>query len=190
MANSKRRAADQTRAILAVRFPKCFSPQGTSQPKKALKLGIHREIAAACPDLTPSQISDALFDYTRGLKYAQALTAGAPRIDLSGEPDGIVTADYADIVAAKALARGIIHTGIQRLENENRDLKLFCVDVRGSGERIACPSYESARDLSDKINLSDQAMRAVPAPWDGSYDDHQLAMHGGDPSYEAVKAAA
>lgn len=75
-------------------FPACFD---RSAPKP-LKVGIGPELInlaggahPALTDLTDHQIRRALKVYTNASAYQQALVAGGPRYDLSGQPAGEVT---------------------------------------------------------------------------------------------------
>ncbi len=88
------RALPQIEALyeeLHQRFPNTFF----REPAKVspLKKGIYHDIKDAFSDSTyNTRIIDwTLNRYTRRYSYLQALGAGKPRIDLSGNPTGIVT---------------------------------------------------------------------------------------------------
>ena len=90
------RALPQIEALyeeLHQRFPNTFF----REPVKVapLKKGIYHDIKDAFSDSTyNTRIIDwTLNRYTRRYGYLQALAAGKPRIDLSGNPTGIVTED-------------------------------------------------------------------------------------------------
>ena len=82
-------ARDRIRATLTLlsdKFPNAF------RRRRPLKLGIHRDLAVALGDtVTPATISQALHFYVTHPAYLQATTLGAVRIDLSGQPAGVVT---------------------------------------------------------------------------------------------------
>lgn len=80
------------RDILHERFPQAIAGRG--EPKRPLAIGIKFEIAARCPDLR-GKIGLALRDYTGGPTYHRECVEDAVRINLDGEPDGIVTANAA-----------------------------------------------------------------------------------------------
>jgi ProP effector len=86
--------AEEVRAQLVERFPLCFMPKGAE--KRPLKIGIRADLYAV-EDLgiTRARLKVALYDYTRGLKYARNVVEGTERIDLSGASAGLVTADDA-----------------------------------------------------------------------------------------------
>ena len=79
-------------------FPKTFARFGASR-WPALKTGIAADLAAIMPERDPSEISAALHRYTRALPYLLAHVEGAPRLDLFGQPAGVVTADQAQHAA-------------------------------------------------------------------------------------------
>jgi ProP effector len=79
-------------ALLAETFPKCFAV--FEQRRQPLKIGIHADIAAALDGaITLEELSNALRFYTGNVGYLRSLRAGAPRIDLDGQPAGVVTAE-------------------------------------------------------------------------------------------------
>ena len=84
----KRRGAYLIRQILVERFPACFRPKRTA--KLPIKIGIHKDIRRAAPDLTAREIARALADYTRGPTYLGVMIEGIDRFDLEGRPDGVV----------------------------------------------------------------------------------------------------
>jgi ProP effector len=86
---------------LAARWPATFDPV---QPPRPMKIGIHRDIAAAMPGLDAKLLSSALRLHTGRPAYAeQLLEAGTVRFDLDGNPAGEVT--EAQVEALKAARR-------------------------------------------------------------------------------------
>jgi sRNA-binding protein len=67
--------------------------------------GIHNAIVADAPDLPPSIVSQALAIYAAWLPYMRACIVGAPRIDLSGDPAGVVTEKEAMYAVQRLAAR-------------------------------------------------------------------------------------
>lgn len=90
----------RTRAILAERFPHAILPKGSPHAKRPLKIGIRADIRAAAPDLPAKHVVMTLRDYCGGSQYLRALKVGAARIDLQGQPAGVVT----DAEATRAAA--------------------------------------------------------------------------------------
>ena len=101
-AGQKRRTGLRAdRRALAHSFPACFNPQKSKAPKRPLKVGITADIIARGvigedgQPLSRNRIERAVRDYCLGTKYRAALVSGAVRIDLDGNPAGIVTPDQA-----------------------------------------------------------------------------------------------
>ena len=92
-------AAANLRRELVLRFPKCF--KDFKNPKVPLKIKIHEDILAACPDIDPKTLGDALRSYVAIGNYPSCLIEGAARIDLNGDAAGAVTAVEAASAAAK-----------------------------------------------------------------------------------------
>jgi ProP effector len=91
-------------ALLAENFPKCFS---VYQPRRRpLKLKIHLDIQAALDGaVTPAELHKALGIYCSNPAYLGHTRKGAWRLDLDGNPAGVVTAD--EEAHAKATLAGI-----------------------------------------------------------------------------------
>ena len=88
---------------LCQRYPKTF----THEPHdvRPLARGIREAIVANAPDLPASIVSQALAIYAAGLPYLRACIAGAPRVDLSGDPAGVVTEKEAMYAVQRLAAR-------------------------------------------------------------------------------------
>lgn len=78
-----------TREDLVRRFPLCFRTHGTE--KLPLKLSIALDVIAEASDMDRTLIFAAIRDYKHGPKYLRHILAGAVRIDLDGQPAGVVT---------------------------------------------------------------------------------------------------
>lgn len=190
------RLGQKTRAILVERFPKTFVPQGTAIPKRPLKIGISHDLRKRCPDLSSEAIACALSDYTRGSKYLDAMVVGAERVDLDGNPVGYVQdADvrYATLKANRQARHNEMRAKIRhltervaKLEQALRRAQVYwCCLVRGPGDAIPTPDYASALQMADTINRNDlkNELRAVPARWPGSADEHAIVLHHGNEAY-------
>lgn len=86
---STAQAIKRTRAELVERFPLAFAGKG--EQKRPLKIGIREDIKAAWPEVSDDDLGRALMDYTGGFKYLRNVAAGQARLDLDGQPCGIVT---------------------------------------------------------------------------------------------------
>jgi ProP effector len=104
MSRQHNQVATTAIALLAERFPKCFSVyEARRQP---LKLKIHLDIQAALDGaITPAELHKALGVYCSNRAYRRRTVEGASRIDLDGNPAGVVTA--AEGAHAKATLAGI-----------------------------------------------------------------------------------
>jgi sRNA-binding protein len=87
---------NEVREQLVARFPKCFMPRG--HDKLPLKVGIRRDLhnAISVHDIPPVWVTAALSDYASGPKYLMRIVEGAERIDLNGDPAGVVTRKQAE----------------------------------------------------------------------------------------------
>jgi ProP effector len=107
MSKTARRA--RTAAIIELlcdRFPQTFSRRGP-QP---LKVGLYDDALSALRGaVEPRDLKSALRGYTSNSRYLRALSAGAVRVDLNGEPAGAVTAED-EAVAKKRLADSVKET--------------------------------------------------------------------------------
>ena len=70
-----------------------------------LARGIRESIVVDAPDLPRSIVSQALAIYAAWLPYLRACIAGAPRIDLRGDPAGVVTEKEAMYTVQRLAAR-------------------------------------------------------------------------------------
>jgi ProP effector len=93
-------------ALLSEKFPKCFAV--FEQRRLPLKIGIHKDILTRLDGaLTPSELTAALRAYVSNGTYRRRLLEGTERIDLDGNPCGVVTvAQEADARSKIAAANG------------------------------------------------------------------------------------
>ncbi len=80
--------------VLAETYPACFD----GEDPRPLKLGIHHDLMAA--GFEKAAVKRALARYCNRPRYRKALRAGAIRIDLQGQPAGVVTAAEAETARA------------------------------------------------------------------------------------------
>jgi sRNA-binding protein len=90
---AKTMAAKALIAQLCETWPRCFFMY--QKKRRPLKLGIHRDVLAAQPDIDVRELSIAMRIYTRNYGYLKACREGADRVGLDGEPAGTVTASEA-----------------------------------------------------------------------------------------------
>jgi sRNA-binding protein len=81
---------EATLELLRKKFPNCFARR--PQPPRPLKIGIHRDARAALAGtVSVRALRRALTAYVNDPAYRAQLKPGAVRIDLSGQPAGVVT---------------------------------------------------------------------------------------------------
>lgn len=87
-------------ALLAEKFPACFSLTG---PAKPLKVGIFQDLAQRLEndaDISKTSLRQALRLYTSSWRYLDALKEGARRVDLDGVEGDAIDAQQAEHAAA------------------------------------------------------------------------------------------
>jgi ProP effector len=85
---------------LAGRFPQTFVLE-RHLPHRPLKIGINADLIACCPEFSRYELGKALGIYTGRILYLLGVVAGAPRVDLDGNPAGEVTTDAAEHAVAR-----------------------------------------------------------------------------------------
>lgn len=105
--NQSRLARNEALLWLAAVFPRAFDNSIMIQP---LKLGIMEDILAHADQavlvgISKSKLRQAVVMYTRRIDYLTCLKAREMRVNLSGEPESIVTEDEANRAAAKIKKR-------------------------------------------------------------------------------------
>src|SRR5712671_1102551 len=93
VSRAKQRERQEVIALLAARFPQCFSIQ---VPRMPLKIGIHAEMLVALNGAIKfDQLQRALAEYTSVPGYLRSIVLGARRCDLYGGSAGVVTHEEA-----------------------------------------------------------------------------------------------
>ena len=86
-----------TKAIIAYlveKFPFCFIAEGEAKP---LKIGLFQDLAEALKDderVSKTQLRQALRQYTSNWRYLHGCREGAERVDLYGNPAGVLDAEH------------------------------------------------------------------------------------------------
>ena len=105
--------------LLAGRFPKAVFVLEKRRPP--LKRDIHVDILEILgPAVAPDDLANALRIYCSAIPYLDKLRTGAVRVNLNGEPAGIVTkgeADFAYVMWRKAVQRKVA----KRVEREEQE---------------------------------------------------------------------
>ncbi|MCX8956199.1 RNA chaperone ProQ [Erwinia psidii] len=82
--------------FLAERFPQCFSAEGEARP---LKIGIFQDLVERVQGemgLSKTQLRSALRLYTSSWRYLYGIKAGATRVDLDGNPCGVLDEQHVE----------------------------------------------------------------------------------------------
>ena len=134
------KATRETRKILHKAFPNAIAAQGKS--KRPLAIGIHRQFFHFFPEMSRSSIRNALADYTGGPTYLRNVVAGAIRVDILGEPNGIVSVDDEAFARAKLARQDAKH---RRVNSSHAMAEL----LRAAGYTVLPP-----RSISDAAYFS------------------------------------
>ncbi|MGC7589785.1 RNA chaperone ProQ [Bisgaard Taxon 46] len=88
-------------AYLVEKFPLCFSLEGEAKP---LKIGLFQDLAEALQDdeqVSKTQLRQALRAYTSNWRYLHSCKEGAERVDLQGNPCGVLEQEHAQHAATQ-----------------------------------------------------------------------------------------
>ena len=133
--------------LLCERFPQTFN-RGGPQP---LKVGIYHDALAALDGAAaPRDLKSALRAYTSNTRYLRALSAGACRVGLDGNPAGTV-APEAEAVAKKRLAESVNETAAQvKVALAGQDApELPAARPAAKNEKPAAPKRLALADLRE-----------------------------------------
>lgn len=79
---------------LAEKFPLCFTLEGEAKP---LKIGLFQDLSEALQDderVSKTQLRHALRQYTSNWRYLHGCREGAVRVDLQGNPAGVLDTEH------------------------------------------------------------------------------------------------
>ena len=86
-------------AYLAEKFPRCFVLDGEAKP---IKIGLFQDLAEALQDdprVSKTQLRHALRQYTSNWRYLHGCREGAVRVDLYGNPAGVLEQQHVEHAA-------------------------------------------------------------------------------------------
>ncbi|TYG33812.1 RNA chaperone ProQ [Lonepinella koalarum] len=95
-ADVTKRSNKEIIAYLAEKFPLCFSVEGEAKP---LKIGVFQDLAEALADdenVSKTQLRHALRQYTSNWRYLHGCRLGVERVDLQGNPAGVLEQQHAE----------------------------------------------------------------------------------------------
>ncbi|MGM7759845.1 RNA chaperone ProQ [Yersinia enterocolitica] len=104
-------------AFLAERFPLCFTAEGEARP---LKIGIFQDLVERVQgeeNLSKTQLRSALRLYTSSWRYLYGVKVGAERVDLDGNPCGVLEEQHVEH-ARKQLEEAKARVQAQRAEQQ------------------------------------------------------------------------
>ncbi|MFM1242249.1 RNA chaperone ProQ [Yersinia enterocolitica] len=104
-------------AFLAERFPLCFTAEGEARP---LKIGIFQDLVERVQgeeNLSKTQLRSALRLYTSRWRYLYGVKVGAERVDLDGNPCGVLEEQHVEH-ARKQLEEAKARVQAQRAEQQ------------------------------------------------------------------------
>jgi ProP effector len=147
--------------LLCETFPRAFSLyEGRRKP---LKIGVHNDVIAALDGaVTWRELRNALRVYVNNERYLCALRAGTPRIDLNGEPAGVVTEGEAQHAKALLIAR---HRKKGIVRNDSApERKKANKNNRDSAENSALSGAQAAKVVVERSKSNTPALRPGAAP--------------------------
>ncbi len=124
-------------AFLAERFPHCFSAEGEARP---LKIGIFQDLVERVQgemSLSKTQLRSALRLYTSSWRYLYGIKAGATRVDLDGNPSGVLDEQHVEH-ARKQLEEAKARVQAQRAEQQAKKREA----AAAAGEQEDAPRRE------------------------------------------------
>lgn len=120
-------------AFLAERFPLCFSAEGEARP---LKIGIFQDLVERVEgemSLSKTQLRSALRLYTSSWRYLYGIKAGATRVDLDGNPSGVLDEQHVEH-ARKQLEEAKARVQAQRAEQQAKKREAAAAAGEQEGE--------------------------------------------------------
>lgn len=167
-------------AYLVEKFPLCFSLEGEAKP---LKIGLFQDLAEALKDdekVSKTQLRQALRQYTSNWRYLHGCRLGAERVDLNGNPAGVLDQEQADHAAqqlAEAKAKFAEKKAAERAANPKNNKKRPATNkpaVKGKkpfvkkslpkAEKIELATFDftqAKEGVNVKVKVGEQAKSAV-----------------------------
>src|SRR5262249_10980879 len=162
----RHQAAAAAIRLLAEFYPKCFSIY--EERRRPLKLNIHLDIQAALDSaITPAELHRALGTYCSNPIYLGHTRTGAWRLDLNGEPAGVVTADE-EAHARETLARISTKQKTEPRPRLRPRLKLRPLSGRPSLIRKLLRSRGNTRSIKPMEGIMRESKTQRPAGQGGS----------------------
>ncbi|KHE00834.1 prop expression regulator [Pantoea stewartii] len=142
-------------SFLAERFPHCFSAEGEARP---LKIGIFQDLVERVQgemNLSKTQLRSALRLYTSSWRYLYGIKAGATRVDLDGNPCGVLDEQHVEH------ARKQLEDAKARVQAQ-RDQQRAARREAGEGEEGASAPRRPRKPAPRKAAEGDAARKPRP----------------------------
>lgn len=142
-------------SFLAERFPHCFSAEGEARP---LKIGIFQDLVERVQgemNLSKTQLRSALRLYTSSWRYLYGIKAGATRVDLDGNPCGVLDQQHVEH------ARKQLEDAKARVQAQ-RDQQRAARREAGEGEEGASAPRRPRKPAPRKAAEGDAARKPRP----------------------------
>jgi ProP effector len=139
-------------AYIAECFPKCFTLEGEAKP---LKIGIFQDLADRLsddPKVSKTQLRAALRQYTSSWRYLHGVKPGATRVDLDGNPAGVLEEEHVEH-AKTALAESKAKVQARRKEQAQK--------AREEGKAKAKPAAKKPQARRPQQNKAPKAAKPV-----------------------------
>jgi ProP effector len=168
---SKFKTSKDIISYLATQFPQCFSVEGEAKP---LKIGIFQDIVARLDDETlfsKVRLRAALRTYTLSWRYLHCIKADQERVDLDGNPCGVLTAEHVEHARLK-LKEGKDKLKAQRIEQQKaakvankgqRSVKTAKTVVDGSTKKVSKKSKTTSAKSNDAVSITSAALATLRA---------------------------
>jgi len=142
-------------SFLAERLPHCFSAEGEARP---LKIGIFQDLVERVQgemNLSKTQLRSALRLYTSSWRYLYGIKAGATRVDLDGNPCGVLDEQHVEH------ARKQLEDAKARVQAQ-RDQQRAARREAGEGEEGASAPRRPRKPAPRKAAEGDAARKPRP----------------------------
>ncbi|EOC1456414.1 RNA chaperone ProQ [Cronobacter sakazakii] len=153
-------------AFLAERFPQCFSAEGEARP---LKIGIFQDLVERVEgemNLSKTQLRSALRLYTSSWRYLYGIKPGATRVDLDGNPCGVLEEQHVEH-ARKQLEEAKARVQAQRAEQQAKKREAAGAEGEENGaerrERKPRPAPRRKDNAERKPRAAKPAAAAKPS---------------------------
>ncbi|ELY6345119.1 RNA chaperone ProQ [Cronobacter muytjensii] len=154
-------------AFLAERFPQCFSAEGEARP---LKIGIFQDLVERVEgemNLSKTQLRSALRLYTSSWRYLYGIKPGATRVDLDGNPCGVLEEQHVEH-ARKQLEEAKARVQAQRAEQQAKKREAAGAEGEENGaerrERKPRPAPRRKENAERKPRPAKAAAAKAPRP--------------------------